>query len=304
MSVVGFLLTPGVHLLDLAGPAQVFSTAADLGLDYEVRYSAAREEVVTAQGLALRVATDALATGPEDLVVVPGWRAGGRVPYRILTEGQAAALTAHRAAGGTVASVCSGAFALGEAGLLDGRRCTTHHGLQDLLAHRFPRARVVPDVLYVPDDGVITSAGIASGIDLALYLVTARHGPSAAAAIAREMVVYARRNGDEPQAGVMLRHRGHLVDVVHRVQDVIDARFHEPLPLTELAASARVSERTLTRLFTAATGLTPLRYQQGLRLERAEHLIGAGETVEAAARAVGFRDARMLRRLRSRSEAA
>ncbi|MFE6307543.1 GlxA family transcriptional regulator [Nocardiopsis sp. NPDC057823] len=300
MTLVSFLLVPGVHLLDLAGPAQVFSTAADLGLGYEVRYSAAHEEVATAQGPALRVGTDVPPPSPDGLVVVPGWRAGGRVPHRVLTDGQADALSAHRAAGGTVASVCSGAFALGEAGLLDGRRCTTHHGLQDLLARRFPRARVVPDVLYVPDGGVLTSAGIASGIDLALHLVTVRHGPSAAAAVAREMVVYARRNGDEPQAGVMLRHRGHLVDAVHRVQDVIDARFREPLPLAELATTARVSERTLTRLFTAATGLTPLRYQQGLRLEHAEHLIGAGETVEAAARAVGFGDARMLRRLRSR----
>ena len=300
MTLVDFLLVPGLHLLDLAGPVQVFSTAADLGLGYEVRYSAAQEEVVTAQGLPLRVSTDAPPLSPGDLMVVPGWRSGGRVPHRVLTDVQAGALAAHRSAGGTVASVCSGAFALGEAGLLDGRRCTTHHALQNLLARRFPRARVVPDVLYVPDGGVFTSAGIASGIDLALHLITVRHGPSAAAAIAREMVVYARRNGDEPQAGVMLRHRGHLVDAVHRVQDVIDARFHEPLPLAKLAAQAQVSERTLTRLFTAATGLTPLRYQQSLRLEHAEHLIGTGETVEAAARAVGFSDARMLRRLRSR----
>ncbi|WP_017599401.1 helix-turn-helix domain-containing protein [Nocardiopsis lucentensis] len=99
----------------------------------------------------------------------------------------------------------------------------------------------------------------------------------------------------------MLRHRGHVVDVVHRVQDAIDARYRSPLRLAELAAAAGVSERTLTRAFTSATGLTPLRYQQALRLERAEHLIGAGETVEAAARAVGFQDARMLRRLRSRT---
>ena len=87
---------------------------------------------------------------------------------------------------------------------------------------------------------------------------------------------------------------------MHRVQDLIDARFTRPLPLAELAAAGGVSERTLTRLFGRATGLTPLRYQQTLRLERAEHLIGHGATVEAAARAVGFTDARMLRRLRSR----
>ncbi len=100
----------------------------------------------------------------------------------------------------------------------------------------------------------------------------------------------------------MLRHRSHLDDTVHRVQNLIDTRFAEPLSLAALASSVGVSERTLTRLFTRATGgLTPLRYQQTLRLERAEHLIGHGSTVEAAARAVGFEDARMLRRLRTRA---
>jgi transcriptional regulator GlxA family with amidase domain len=99
----------------------------------------------------------------------------------------------------------------------------------------------------------------------------------------------------------MLRHRSHLSDVVHRVQNLIDARFTTRLALADLAAAGGVSQRTLTRLFGKATGMTPLRYQQVLRVERAEHLIGHGATVEAAARAVGFEDARMLRRLRGRS---
>ncbi|WP_116244734.1 GlxA family transcriptional regulator [Nocardiopsis sp. FIRDI 009] len=304
MTTVVFLLTPGLHLLDLAGPAQVFSTAATLlGPEYRTRYVAERPEVPTAQGVTLLAETSWPELGTDDLVLVPGWRTGGTAVRRVLSDARARALAAHHAAGGTVASVCSGAFALAEAGLLDGRRCTTHHELQALLARSHPRARVVPDVLYVTDGGVVTSAGIASGIDLALHLVTVRHGPSAAASVARQMVVYARRNGDEPQASAMLRHRGHVVDVVHRVQDAIDARYRSPLRLGELAAAAGVSERTLTRAFTSATGLTPLRYQQALRLEHAEHLIGTGETVEGAARAVGFQDARMLRRLRSRSAA-
>ena len=117
------------------------------------------------------------------------------------------------------------------------------------------------------------------------------------------MVVYARRNGDEQQASAMLRHRNHLSDTAHRAQDHIEARFAGPLPLADIAGNCGVSERTLTRRFTEAAGLTPLRYQQLLRLERAEHLIGHGATVEAAARTVGFQDARMLRRLRSRQPA-
>ena len=155
-------------------------------------------------------------------------------------------------------------------------------------------------MLFAIDDCVITSAGIASGIDLALHLVAMRHGPAAAARVARDMVVYARRTGDESQSSAMLRYRWHLRDAVHRAQDRIDSHYAEPLLLSDLAAVVGVSERTLTRQFAESTGLTPLRYQQMLRIERAEHLIGHGATVEAAAHAVGFADARMLRRLRAR----
>ncbi|MGW4651395.1 GlxA family transcriptional regulator [Kitasatospora sp. NPDC004289] len=301
MTLVVFLLVPGLHLLDLAGPAQVFSTAADFGLGYRTGYVAEREDVSSAQGLALRASTEWPALAAGDLVVVPGWHSASlsvEVPLRRATLDR---LTAHHAAGGTVASVCAGADALGRAGLLDGRRCTTHHELQEELAHRYPATTVVRDVLYVEDDRVITSAGIASGIDLALHLLAVRHGPAAAARVARDMVVYARRNGDEPQASAVLRHRSHLSDSVHRVQDQIDAGFADRLTLTDLATTAGLSERTLTRRFTQATGLTPLRYQQELRVERAEHLITQGATVEAAAREVGFQDARMLRRLRART---
>ncbi|WP_327675625.1 GlxA family transcriptional regulator [Kitasatospora sp. NBC_00458] len=299
MTRVVFLLVPQLHLLDLAGPAQAFSTAADQGHGYEIGYVAEQEDVPTAQGLTLRAATEWPDLTADDLLVVPGWRAPVLRGHGEIAPATLARLAAHHARGGTVASVCAGADALGRAGLLDGRRCTTHHDVQDELARRHPRATVVRDVLYVVDDRVVTSAGIASGIDLALHLLAVRHGPAAAARVAREMVVYARRNGDEQQTGVMLRHRAHLVDAVHRVQDLIDARFTAALPLADLADAAGVSERTLTRHFAAATGLTPLRYQQELRVERAEHLLSHGATAESAARAVGFQDARMLRRLRS-----
>jgi transcriptional regulator GlxA family with amidase domain len=304
MTGVVFLLVPGVHLLDLAGPAQVFHTAAGLGHSYDLYYVAEQAEVRSAQGVPLRAGVEWPALAPGDLIVVPGWEGYTRGRTALLGLPATAALAAHHARGGTVASVCAGADALGQAGLLDGRRCTTHHDLQEDLARRYPRACVIRDVLYVLDDRVVTSAGIASGIDLALHLVATAHGPGAAARVAREMVVYARRNGSEPQASAMLRYRCHLSDTVHRAQDLIDARFTERLPLARLAASAGVSQRTLTRLFGQATGMTPLRYQQLLRAEHAEHLIGHGATVAAAARAAGFEDPRMLRRLRTGSRAA
>jgi transcriptional regulator GlxA family with amidase domain len=298
---VVFLLVPGLHLLDLAGPAQAFGTAVGLGCGYELAYVAEQQDIPTAQGVSMRAGTDWPALAEDDLIVIPGWRANpviaGTGP---LAGATLKVLAAHHANGGTVASVCAGADALGRAGLLDGRRCTTHHDIQDELARRYPRATVIRDVLYVIDGRVATSAGIASGIDLALHLIAVRDGAVTAARVAREMVVYARRNGDERQASAMLRHRNHLSDTAHRAQDHIEARFRDPLPLAEIACVCGTSERTLTRRFAEATGLTPLRYQQLLRLERAEHLIGHGATVEAAARTVGFQNARMLRRLRSR----
>jgi transcriptional regulator GlxA family with amidase domain len=294
---VAFVLAPGVHLLDFAGPAQVFFSDT---LDYQLHWVAEDVEVRTAQGLPVRAEVSWPDLTADDLVVVPGWRAPSLAATFALGQSTLDRVRAHHDNGGLVVSVCAGADALGKAGLLDGRRCTTHHDLQDELARRYPKAAVVRDVLYVVDGNVATSAGIASGIDLALHLVAVRHGPAAAAKVAREMVVYARRNGDEHQASAMLRHRSHVDDTVHRVQDLIDAGFTAPLPLATLADEAGVSARTVTRLFGRATGLTPLRYQHLLRVERAEHLIGHGATVESAARAVGFEDARMLRRLRAR----
>jgi transcriptional regulator GlxA family with amidase domain len=296
-----FILVPKVHLLDLAGPAQVFTTANDLGYGYQLSYVAESEEVMTAQGVPLRAQLEWPEIDPDDLIVVPGWRSPRLSPVPPIGADVQRRLRDHHSSGGSVASVCSGADALGASGLLDGRRFTTHHDLTDELAARYPRATMVRDVLYVVDDRIITSAGIASGIDLALHLVAVDRGAEAAARVARQMVVYARRNGDELQESAMLRHRGHLSDLAHRVQDVIDVQYAERLPLSDLAGQIGVSERTLTRIFTTATGLTPLRYQQLLRLERAEHLIGHGATIEAAARTVGFEDARMLRRLRSRT---
>jgi transcriptional regulator GlxA family with amidase domain len=297
---VVFVLVPGVHLLDLAGPAQVFSSAGDVGCGYQLSYVAEHNQVRTAQGAVLGTGCELPELSAEDLVLVPGWQAAALAGTGFMSTAALGWLRAHHAAGGTVASVCAGADALGRAGLLDGRRCTTHHELQDELARRYPRARVVRDVLYVVDDRVVTSAGIASGIDLALHLVATRHGPAVAARIARTMVVYARRNGDEQQASVMLRHRSHVDETVHRIQDIIESRMAERLPLADLARLAGCSQRTVTRLFGRATGMTPLRYQQALRLERAEHLIRQGATAESAARVVGFEDARMLRRLRAR----
>lgn len=294
-----FVLAPRVHLLDLAGPAQAFASAGEIsGEDVELRYVAEAETVGSHQGLPLRAETSWPELGADDLVVVPGWKFSDDPRATPLGGDMSEGIRRHHGGGGIVMSVCSGAFALARAGLLDGRRATTHHELQAELARQFPAINVVRDVLFVGADRVYTSAGIASGIDLALHLVASRHGPQIASKVARTMVVYARRNGQDPQESVMLRHRDHLDELVHRAQDTIDSLFASRLPLAELASSVGTSERTLTRAFARVAGLTPLRYQQALRRERAELLIASGASIDSAARAVGFEDARMLRRLR------
>ena len=146
MTRVVFLLVPQVHLLDLAGPAQVFFTAADLGYGYTLHFVAEHEDVPTAQGLPVRADVAWPALGPDDLILVPGWRAPMLGRDGQLDSSRLRRLSDHHAGGGTVASVCAGADALGRAGLLDGRRCTTHHDLQDGLVRRYPKATVMRDV--------------------------------------------------------------------------------------------------------------------------------------------------------------
>ena len=151
MTRIVFLLVPGLHLLDLAGPAQAFRTAADLGCGSELRYVAEQEDVRTAQGVTVRAETTWPSLTADDLIIVPGWRSPMIAGTGALSAAALGRLAGHHADGGTVVSICAGADALGRAGLLDGRRCTTHHLIQDELAARYPGATVIRDVLYVVD---------------------------------------------------------------------------------------------------------------------------------------------------------
>ncbi|MGW3952217.1 GlxA family transcriptional regulator [Streptomyces sp. NPDC004752] len=292
------LVLPEVNLLDLGGPVQVFDAAAHLGGGYRLEYVAETDRVRSAQGLELAGLGRLTATraGAGDLVLVPGPRL--TVSDRLVPEAAVRWVRDAYDAGARVASVCSGAAVLGEAGLLDGRACTTHWHLTTAMRERYPAARVREAALYVHDGRVSTSAGISAGIDLALSLVERDRGPELAAAVARELVLYLRRDGDAAQISPFLRYRDHVRPAVHRVQDHLAQNLDAAHSLTELAAVAHLSPRGLTRAFTTATGITPLAYQRQLRLERARTLLGSTDlTVEAVAAQCGFRDARQLRRL-------
>ena len=296
---VVFVLLTGVNLLDLGGPAQVFDVARRFGADYELLFCAATPQLLSIQGLPLGPLAPFPTPHPDDLVIVPGPRLDDPVPGQPWIESAAVAwLRSAYAAGAHLASVCTGLAALGEAGLLDGRRCTTHWGSVAAMQARYPKALLQDAVLYTHDGAITTSAGIASGIDMALSLLEREHGPQLTAQVARYMVIYLRRDGVQTQASVYLSYRSHLHPGVHRVQDQISQHVAQRARLESLAELANMSPRGLTRAFKQHTGLTPLAYQHELRLELAAQLMADPHlTLEAIAGKCGFDDPRHFRRL-------
>jgi transcriptional regulator GlxA family with amidase domain len=289
------LVMPGVHILDLAGAVQVFDEANDLGAGYALGFHGIAPEAKTAQGLLLAGLTPPPEPRRDDLVLLPGRRLA---MLDRVDDVPVAWLRRALAAGCRVASVCSGAFALGAAGLLDGRACTTHWLLTDRLQRLYPTARVRADRLYVRDATVITSAGIAAGIDMALALVEEDHGPTLVGELARRLVVYLRRDGDREQTSVFLQYRTHDHPGVHRAQDWLVAYPDRRPTLDGLAEVAGMSPRNLSRAFKRATGVTPRGFAVKLKLRLAQDLLtGSHLGIGAIAARCGFEDRGQLRRL-------
>ena len=198
-----------------------------------------------------------------------------------------------------LASICSGALLLAQAGCLDGRHCTTHHSLIAALQAVAPRAQVATDRIFVDDGRVLTSAGITTGIDLALYIVEQTAGPELAARVARRLVMYQRRSAHDRQMSPWLAHRNHMHPAVHRVQDAVAREPERSWSLEALAEVACVSPRHLSRLFVQHTGISVVVYQQQLRIARAQEMLAHNPTLsqERLAESCGFGSARDFRRV-------
>jgi transcriptional regulator GlxA family with amidase domain len=270
-------------VLDLAGPLQTFYDANACGAKYRISLAATSPRVDTAQMLSVT----ALPSLPEtvqdgDLIVLPGHDLRQTSPPVSLHRWLRAAVKA----GGQVCAICTGAFVLGEASLLDRRSCTTHWKRLDELQRRFPLARVERDRLFVTDGPITTSAGVASGIDVALWFVERHCGPVLAATLAREMVVHIRRDGHQKQASVYLDYRSHFNSGVHIVQDYLITHVKGGVLIPELARVAHMSPRSLTRTFRSVTGLSIAK----------EMLAKLNMTVDAVAQESGFINSRQLRR--------
>jgi transcriptional regulator GlxA family with amidase domain len=290
------LCLPGTVAFDLTAPAQAFRLAHGPDLTPYYGFSTCSVDgapVTTTSGFEIGVEAGLGALRRADTVVVPGYRAIHQPPPAEAT----AALRAAARRGARLMSVCTGAFALAAAGVLDGRRATTHWAWAGDLAARFPEVEVDPDVLFVDEGDVLTSAGLSAGIDLSLYVVRRDHGAACADRVARHMVAPPHRDGGQAQ---FFRPPGEDVPEaagsLEPTREWARRRLAEPLTVEAMASHANVSPRTFARRFREETGTTPLQWLLARRVLEARRLLEESDLpVEAVAVAAGFGNAASLR---------
>jgi transcriptional regulator GlxA family with amidase domain len=289
---IAFFVFPDFQLLDLSGPLAAFQMAGEAAAGaYAVSVmSEEGGEVVSSSGIA--VTTKRVCDGGLDTLVVVGGR-GVHPCASSLTI--VAFLTAVAVRARRIASVCTGTFMLAAAGLLDGRRATTHWRFAARLQAAYPAIQVDADRIFVRDGSVWSSAGITAGIDLALALIEEDLGAAIAKAVAREMVVYYRRPGGQSQFSTLLDLTPRSARI-HQALTFVREHLCEPLPVERLAEAARLSLRQFGRAFVAETGQTPAKAVERLRGETARPLVeDSNESLEEIARAVGFVDPERMR---------
>lgn len=290
------LALPTVILLDLAAPTHLFGHCG--GDRYRFELAGLRPgRIATSTGIEITARRGLTALDDADTIVIPG--TADVAPGTGYRRAAAAVARAHRR-GVRVMSVCTGAFLLAEAGLLDGRRATTHWHEAAELAQRFPAVDVDPDVLYVDEGSVLTSAGVAAGLDLCLHVIRRDHGSAVAAELARRAVIAPHREGGQaqfvpaPVAGATTAITPGDFTEVARTWAL--ANLDRPLPIATLAGRAALSPRTFARRFRAETGTTPAQWVLEQRLRAAQTLLETtADPVEHVAHRSGFANAAALR---------
>ena len=288
------LVLPGTAPFEFGVVCEVFgidrSAMGGPAFEYHVA-TADPGPVPTSLGFTMDIRTDLSVAADADLIAVPAHLIG----TESVDERYLAVIREAVARGAWVLSVCSGAFVLAQAGVLDGRRATTHWMHADRLARRYPRIEVDPDVLFVQDGSIVTSAGTASGIDAALHIVRVEHGAAAANVVARRMVVPPQRDGGQAQyipSPVPERR----VDSFAEVTEWMLAHLDQDLSVDQLARRALMSSRTFARRFRADLGTTPAAWLNRQRLLRAQQLLEqTDEGLEQVAQLAGFGTAAVMR---------
>jgi transcriptional regulator GlxA family with amidase domain len=296
---VVILAFPGVQLLDVAGPADVFSEAGrQLGKPgaYQVQVIGIRKGVIeSSSGLRLAVDTTvATHRGPIDTLLV----AGSPDIENMASDVQLHAWLRRRSR--TVrryGSVCTGAFVLAAAGLLDGKRVATHWNAATRLAAAFPQTCVEADAIYVKDGKLFTSAGVTAGMDLALAMVEDDHGRELALRVARELVMFLKRPGGQSQFSAHLAAQTSERSSVREVQDHVLANLKDDLSVPILASHAGMSERSFARIFRSETGTTPAEFVENARIDAARRLAEDSDLpAKRLADAVGYANVDAFRR--------
>jgi transcriptional regulator GlxA family with amidase domain len=271
-----FLILPQIHILDLAGPDQAIHEAIDYGADFEIEYCCLEDSIVTTAGLPIGKVKhfSKVKIKKGDFLIVPGSNAN-YLTSKIFKKNKALFhwINHQYQNGVSVCSICAGAFVLAECGLLDNIACTTHFKRTTSLQSMYPKARVAENILFTDQNGIYTSAGIASGIDLTLHIIEKLKGTYFAHLVARELVVYNRRNGNALQESEFLKFRNHIHAGIHNVQDWIIENINQKTNLLGLAEIANMSERNFTRIFKKETTVTVNEYITNIRKERISELL-------------------------------
>ncbi|MEU0804239.1 helix-turn-helix domain-containing protein [Streptomyces sp. NPDC005970] len=278
---VAVLVLPGVLALEFGTATQIFSTDPH----YELTVCAeSGPGPVPGSGFAITVTAGLEALDDADTVIIPGYENLDAVP----SAGFLAALRATHARGARLVSICTGAFVLAAAGLLDGRPATTHWRQAEQLRRRYPRVKVLPNQLYVDDGDILTSAGVTAGIDLCLHLIRTDLGAAAANTHARDLVAPPRRRGGQAQFIEQFRPEASGDELAPLREWMLD-NLADPLTVDDLAERAHMSRRTLIRRFREETGTTPIAWLTDARIDRARELLEASDVpVEQVGRLTGF----------------
>ena len=300
--VIEFAVFHGALGLDITGPLEVFNTATELlkqkgrrDHGYSFRYAAAQRGAVRlSSGLEITATNDLHESLPIDTLLVPG---GADIASVIQDKPFMSYVASRSKQARRVISVCSGSFILAATGLLDGKQATTHWMLTDKLESSFPKVNVDHDSIFVRSDNVYTSAGVSSGIDLALAVIEEDHSASLAMEVAGLLVMYYRRPGSQSQFSHSLNAQKAAGETFSKLHGWLEKNISSDLTVDRMATQVGMSPRNFARVFKAKTGQTPSKYLEILRLDRAREIMAAGdEPLERIAEICGFGREERLRR--------